>query len=296
MSRSVCRSSREYGFTLIELLVVVSIIALLISILLPSMQNARRQAQAVMCMAAQDQITKANLMYKLDFNGYLPGNCWSEAAWGLPKKDLWFYKLFPKYCADGKLFICPGDPFRKKFDFDAWNKATPDPTDRLNEVASCGYGMNYLMRHMPGNPFFVDQNPSKRPAETILLVEVGPDDQLVTCSLGSSNEYGVPWRDGGRTLWDDAGTRSWYTIKGTGRRGPTWITGRHNGKITISALDGHIQLVRTSHMLKQPLKMVYDDCKAGDCYLCNYHNNPFDQAHYNFAHARLWWWIGKRTW
>jgi len=63
---------RKKAFTLIELLVVIAIIALLMAILLPTLQRARKQAKAVTCRAYAKQWGQVLALYAEDHEGRFP--------------------------------------------------------------------------------------------------------------------------------------------------------------------------------------------------------------------------------
>ena len=62
--------TRQAGFTLVELLVVISIIALLLSVLMPTLNKAREMGKSTTCKATFRQFSMANIMYAQECKGY----------------------------------------------------------------------------------------------------------------------------------------------------------------------------------------------------------------------------------
>ena len=117
-------SHSNHGFTLVELLVVIGIIALLISILLPSLNKARQSAKAVQCMSNLRQIGLAGIQYVND-NKFSFSHYWFDYtanAIGGPDSKFW-YEDFGRYmntAAEVKdtIFTCP--ELQSKYPTNAW--------------------------------------------------------------------------------------------------------------------------------------------------------------------------------
>ncbi len=93
------------AFTLVELLVVVSIIALLIAILLPSLKRARNQAKDVKCRANMHQIGISVNYYSADNQDRLPLIIGSGG--GFPFRQYQqLFRLMP-YIKDFEIYQCP---------------------------------------------------------------------------------------------------------------------------------------------------------------------------------------------
>ena len=104
---------RRKAFTLIELLVVIAIIALLLSILLPSLREAKKRAQAVVCKNNVRQIGLAANLYAEDNQTYLPRGGASGT---------WFKCFLPYLGAEHntgdyrnvKIYRCPSFPNKEQ--------------------------------------------------------------------------------------------------------------------------------------------------------------------------------------
>ena len=237
-----------HGFTLIELLVVVAIIAVLVSILLPSLQMARELTKQVSCASNLKQAGAGLFMYREDNYQYF------APMYGTPSDgQLRAFPFFLRPYTGGRytikniphwgnvicctpsldvgksgyhLFYCPGEPlyyYPQDYQYPlrehAWLKGPwwDACICTYNMLSSLGYNMNITKE---SNPWLCPKRELLYPARTLVYID-GNNQPRIDHSFRFSAKM------------------------------------RHRGMANMLMGDGHVECINYDNLI---YKLTYDSC------------------------------------
>jgi prepilin-type N-terminal cleavage/methylation domain-containing protein len=172
---------RRSGFTLVELLVVIGIIALLVSILLPTLNRAREAARRTKCLANLRSIGQFVNMYANQQKGYIPigYSCSPSGANQQYSNNYWIVRansgapenyrfiglglLIPAGVmssspGEGPMFYCPSTSEDSDHAFKGLGTTSPNPyvddfiADNAFAQSATGKGTRIGYSHRSSNP------------------------------------------------------------------------------------------------------------------------------------------------
>jgi prepilin-type N-terminal cleavage/methylation domain-containing protein/prepilin-type processing-associated H-X9-DG protein len=259
---------RRSAFTLVELLVVIGIIAILVAILLPTLNNARNKANAVKCASNMRQLYIFNTMFAGENKGHLTRpnligdsdtdlevervDCWAlkgglQGVASLRVGALW--RFIPGEAARAELLMCPGDQGEA-------SALGAGRTDGETRNFSYGFNANILDpadRYLSGSgtrKLGVPLSKAKRAADKIMIIEeMAPNDawSLVFDLNGGTTPRSddlLSGRHGGRKFMN--ATRN-MSITST-----EWRSYVNNGRGNYVWFDGHVTAMTPGEVYAKP--------------------------------------------
>jgi len=197
------------AFTLVELLVVISIIALLLAILMPSLSKAREQGRRVVCLSNTKQLSLAMMVYTEDNAGGLilpriikdgvrdEDNVKKYGYWVFPPMDKYNNVLSSNYTVeDEKRGIQKGHLYKYLKNIGVYNC----PSDKRVQTTKLGFRTFSITNPMNGyesdtwGDVVTKYNQIIRPGERIWLVEE-PDPRGYNKGSWAANPRATYWID-----------------------------------------------------------------------------------------------------
>ncbi len=228
------------GFTLVELLVVISIIALLMSILMPVLGKAKAQARKVVCLSNMRQIGLGINLYIASNQDAYPQQVYPWGAYNTPQEQAkyWWFQVHPYINIKGdKVAVIGADASRDSVGH------CPNHEENRTEKYYSYRGNRHIMTALSGGPMYPNRRPImasnvRHPSDKILVYETH-----TPAHLPGTSDYIEGWLKAAD--WDG--------------HAPVlpWGFPTHDTLSNFLFSDGHVASVRDTMSLKNLKKHWY---------------------------------------